>query len=437
MGNLVVVGLGYVGVPVAAKFAEVGFDVTGIDIVDDKIKNINAGISPIVGKEPGLAELVRDVVDAGNLKATNDYAVIAESEYVLIVVETPFQEDINKPYYHALRSAASSVAENLKKGTLVVIESTVAPGTTQSIVKPILENHSGMIAGEDFLLATAPERVAPGRLLHNLVNMDRVIGGINDRSTKAAARLYRHIVRGELYEVDALTAEVVKTTENTYRDVQIAFANEIALLCENIGVDVWEVRELVNKVPNREMHQPGAGVGGHCLPKDSWLLAFGARGRYEPRLIAVARDINDSMPLHMSDLCEDALNSIRGSIYGSTVTILGVAYREGTDDVRNSPALKLQKSLEALGVRIVLHDPYVKATDEMHVISDLDAAITDSDCIALTAAHQEYRDMDLNRVGELMRTRIIVDGRAIFDEGLAEEKGFSYVSVGKPFKLTK
>ncbi|MFX1441252.1 MAG: UDP binding domain-containing protein, partial [Promethearchaeota archaeon] len=184
-------------------------------------------------------------------------------------------------------------------------------------------------------------------------------------------------------------------------------------------------------------HQPGAGVGGHCLPKDSWLLAFGARGRYEPRLIAVARDINDSMPLHMSDLCEDALNSIRGSIYGSIVTILGVAYREGTDDVRNSPALKLQRSLEALGVRTVLHDPYVKSTDEMQVISDLDAAITDSDCIVLTAAHQEYRDMDLDRVGELMRTRIIVDGRAIFGERLADEKGFSYVSVGTPFKLTK
>ncbi|MHA2208138.1 MAG: nucleotide sugar dehydrogenase [Candidatus Thorarchaeota archaeon] len=430
--NLVVVGLGYVGLPVAAKFAEAGFNVTGIDIVHEKVDRVNSGESTIEGDEPHLADLVKKVVGEKSLTATTEYAPIKDADFVLIVVETPFSSRLNKPYYTALRAATTSVGRNLRKGTVVIVESTVAPGTIGNIVQPLLEAESGLEAGKDFLLAVAPERVMPGKLLYNLVNMDRVIGGIDDRSTDAAVSLYEKIVEGELFKCDALTAEVVKTTENAYRDVQIAFANELALLCEKMGVDVFEVRNLVNKAPFRNMHLPGAGVGGHCLPKDSWLLAFGAKGRYEPRLIAVAREINDGMPLHMSDLCEGAIQKHRGRLHGSKVTILGIAYLENSDDTRNSPAIPLKESLEVVGIETSLHDPKVRSSEMLPILRDLYAAARDSDCIAIVTAHNEYRSLDLDRLKTVMRTPIIIDGRNILDSAACEEKGFHYWSVGRP-----
>ncbi|MFW9846431.1 MAG: nucleotide sugar dehydrogenase [Candidatus Thorarchaeota archaeon] len=431
--RLTVVGLGYVGLPVAAKFAEAGFDVTGIDIDESKVNSVNAGASHIKGDEPHLDDLISRVVKDGKLKAETSYDSIESADYVIVVVETPFEKQINKPYYAALRAAVRDVGKKLQKDTLVIIESTLAPGTIDNIVKPILEYESGLKAGDDFMLAAAPERVMPGKLLHNLVNLERVVGGIDDRSTSTAVELYTHITKAELHATDALTAEVVKTTENAYRDVQIAFANELALLCENIGVDAWIVRDLVNRSPGRNILLPGAGVGGHCLPKDSWLLAFGARGRYEPKLISIARDINDHMPLHMSDLCEAAITKQRGALHGSRVTILGVAYLENSDDTRNSPALPLKRSLEVLGIKTTIHDSRVSSTDELPIEQDLYKAVEGADCLALVTAHAEYSRMDLDKVKSLMRTPIIVDGRNIFNGSLCVEKGFSYVSIGRPF----
>ncbi len=430
--KLVVVGLGYVGLPVAVKFAEAGLDVTGIDIMEEKVEKVNAGVSPIEGEEPGLQELLERVVREGRLRATTDYGPVAEADYVIVVVQTPFDARRREPLYTALRTATRSVAEHLSPGTLVVVESTVAPGTTNNIVRPILEEVSRLRAGKDFMLATAPERVMPGKLLYNLVHLDRVIGGIDENSTRTAMELYRKVVKGELFATDALTAEVVKTTENAYRDVQIAFANEVALLCENMGVDVYVVRELVNRAPNRNMHLPGAGVGGHCLPKDSWLLAFGARGKYEPHLITVARSINDSMPRHMADLCEEALRQAGRQVFGSRVTVLGVAYLEESDDTRNSPALPLIRDLEVFGTSVVPHDPYVREIDGLRVEKDLRRAVDGSDCIALVTAHSQYADIDLDWLGSLMRTKTIVDGRHVFDRDECIRRGFVFRGIGRP-----
>ncbi len=434
LGKLCVVGLGYVGLPVAAKFAEVGFNVAGIDIVKNKVTLINEGKSPIEGNEPDLAELVAKVVSDGSLRAFTSYESVKDADFVIIVVETPFDNGAHKPIYGALISATKSVGQHIKKGVLVIIESTVAPGTVKNIVQPLLESESGMVAGTDFMLATAPERVMPGKLLHNLVHMDRVVGGIDEASTSKAVELYKHIVKGHLYPVDSTTAEVVKTVENAYRDVQIAFANEIALLCENIGVDVWQVRDLVNRAPSRNMHLPGAGVGGHCLPKDSWLLAFGAKGKYKPKLISLARDINDAMPAHMSDLCEEALQSHNLRLHGSNVTILGVAYLENSDDTRNSPALILKQNLEVLGINTTLHDPHVKSTDTFRVLSDFEEAVENSDCVAIVTAHDEYRKIDLDRLKGLMRTPILVDGRNVLDPDECSHKGFSFRAIGRPIR---
>jgi UDP-N-acetyl-D-mannosaminuronic acid dehydrogenase len=431
MKKLVVVGLGYVGLPVALKFAEAGYHVSGIDIDEQKVKLINEGASPIEGHEPGLSELLERIIKSRKMIATTDYNPISEADYVLIVVETPFSLRSKEPLYTSLKSATRSVAQNLRKDTLVIIESTIAPGTISTIVQPILEEESGLKAGTDFFLASAPERVMPGKLLQNLVTLDRVVGGIDEESTKQAISLYSSIVEGELYHTDALTAEVVKTTENAYRDVQIAFANEVALLCENLGVDVYKVRELVNRSPFRNMHLPGAGVGGHCLPKDSWLLAFGSRGKYEPRLLAIAREINDGMPHHMSDLCESALREAGRRIYGSKIAILGLAYLENADDTRNSPAFMLVKALEILGAQPIVHDPYVKSSDDVVLTNDIEEALRDANCVALVTAHDEYRKIDLENTKKLMQTPIIIDGRNLFNKQECIDKGFIYKGVGR------
>ncbi|NHJ12875.1 MAG: nucleotide sugar dehydrogenase [Candidatus Thorarchaeota archaeon] len=429
--KVAVVGLGYVGIPVAAKFAEAGFQVVGIDLLKEKVDRINNGECPIEGDEPGLADLLRSVVASGQFRATTDYKVIRDAEYVLIVVQTPFDLRSKEPYYSALRSASKSVGENLGKGALVIVESTVSPGTTQNIVQPILESKSGLKAGVDFWLAAAPERVMPGKLLHNLESVERVVGGLDELSTQKALDFYRHIVKSELHPTDILTAEIVKTTENAYRDVQIAFANEVALLCEIVGADVYEVRRLVNLSPQRQMHLPGAGVGGHCIPKDSWLLAFAAKDKYQPRLLATSREINDGMPIHMSNLVESALHEAGRPVYGSTATILGIAYLENSDDTRNSPAFNLVKALEVKGVFPVVHDPYVREANGIRVVKNLNEALKDSDCMVLVTAHEEYRHLDLDAAKKLLRTPIIVDGRNVFDKKACVEKGFVFRGVGQ------
>ena len=406
--KLVVVGLGYVGLPVACRFAEEGFIVTGIDILQNKVDIINNGDSPIEGDEPGLQELVNKVVASGALKASTDYDAIKEADYVLIVVETPFDLRSKEPYYSSLRAASKSVGSNLNKDTLVIVESTVAPGTTNKIVQPILEAESGLIAGKDFLLATAPERVMPGKLLSNLTNLDRTIGGIDEVSTKRAIDFYSNIVKGQLFPT-----------------------NEVALMCEILGVDVYEVRDLVNRSPFRNMHLPGAGVGGHCLPKDSWLLAFGAKGKYTPRLLAIAREINDGMPRHVSQLCEVALQKAGRRMYGSKVTVLGLAYLENSDDTRNSPAFPLIKALEVVGALPVVHDPYVQESNGIKPLTDIETALKDSDCLVLVTAHDEYKDLDLDDIKKIMRTPVIVDGRNVFDKNECISKGFIYRGVGQ------
>jgi UDP-N-acetyl-D-mannosaminuronic acid dehydrogenase len=234
-----------------------------------------------------------------------------------------------------------------------------------------------------------------------------------------------------LYPTDSLTAEIVKTTENAYRDVQIAFANEVALICEKLDVDAFEVRELVNKCPFRDMHIPGAGVGGHCLPKDSWLLAYGVKEEFFPRLMALAREINDYMPTHMAELIESALNRGKVSLENATISILGVAYLADSDDTRNSPAGPIIREMNARGVEVRAHDPFVREFEGFKILSDLDEALNDSDCLVLVTSHSAYNDLELDHVKNLMRTPIIVDGRDLFKKKECTSSGFIYEGIGK------
>jgi UDP-N-acetyl-D-mannosaminuronic acid dehydrogenase len=423
--NVAVIGLGYVGLPVACSFAEAGFDVTGVDIQLARIAQINAGISPIDGKEPGLEEMLQRAVEAGKLRATNDYQALADRDVILIDVETPVDGN-HVPRYEALRAALHGLGPVLKPGALVVVESTIAPSTMQSVVRPILERTSRKKLNHGFYLGNCPERVMPGKLLANLRSLSRVVGGATPETAETMILLYRCIVQGELDPADWITAELVKTVENAYRDVQIAFANEVALICETLGGDVWKVRELVNKSPHREMHLPGAGVGGHCITKDPWLLINGIQGKDAPvRLIPAARAVNDGMPLHVAGLLEQALAGAGRETGESKVLVMGYAYLEDSDDTRNSPSETLARRLAELEVETAIHDPFVEEFK-----GDLLAKAEGCDAVMVMVKHSEYRGLDLGELCRRLRTPILIDGRHLFDAEAARSAGLGYWGVG-------
>ena len=424
--NVVVLGLGYVGLPVACLFAEAGFPVVGIRRSQDKVEMVNRGICPIEGQEPGLAELLARVVTGGRFRATMDYEVCREAQVVLIAVETPVDPVTKKPGYQALRGALTNLGNNLSPGTMVIIESTIAPGTMERVVKPILEETSGLRVNEDFYLVNCPERVMPGKLLRNIRECARVVGGMTPEAAQLAVALYRHVVQADLDPADCLTAELVKTMENAYRDVQIAFANEMALLCENMGANVWQVRELVNKSPYRAMHLPGAGVGGHCIPKDPWLLIANASDGFEPRLTHTAREINDGMPLHMVNLTIEALQEVGVDVADAKVGVLGYAYHENSDDTRNSPSEVLVARLRELGAEVVIHDPWVP-----EYRGSLEERVPGCDVIVVMVAHDVYRAVDLSELRMQVARPILVDGRHVFSTEQARAAGWDYRGVGQ------
>jgi len=449
--HVVVIGMGYVGIPCAALFADVpGFRVTGVQRRSArsgwKIEALNQGKSPFEGDEPGLAELLHRVaVEKRTFRVVEDISVCRDADAILLDVQTPV--DGNRiPQYESLREVAAGAGKHMRPGVLVVIESTVAPGTTQHVARPILEAVSGMKAGQDFALAFSYERVMPGKLLEYLIHFPRVVGGIDAESTRRAVQLYGHIVQKEITPTDCLTAEVAKTVENTYRDVNIAFANEMALVCESLGVDVFEVRRLVNARPDRHMHLPGAGVGGHCLPKDPWLLDHGANlygcKAVSSDLLGVARRINDSMPLHMVDLVEEALRAADKTLDGARVAVLGIAYLENSDDTRNTPAAPMIRGLCERGAAVVAHDPYVRWPDfealglqsacgsRLTWTQDLAAALQGADCAVIVTRHSEYLGTALLQAAQSMRTRILVDGRGCIDPQACAAAGVAYHGLG-------
>jgi UDP-N-acetyl-D-mannosaminuronic acid dehydrogenase len=451
--EIVVVGMGYVGIPVAALFADVeDFSVTGVQRRSKrsgwKIDHLNAGKSPIGGDEPGLEELIGNVVGEGKFRVTDDTSVYAKADAILIDVQTPVDEN-HTPRYESLRQVSADIGRSMRKGALVVLESTVAPGTTQFVVRPILEEHSGMRVGMDFNLVYSYERVMVGRLLYNLQHMPRVVGGLTPECTRRGVDLYEHIVKADILSTDCLTAEVAKVTENTYRDVNVAFANEMALVCESLNISVHDVRRLVNslpfdpsnprKNPYRNMHFPGGGVGGHCLPKDPWLLKYGldTYGSFDftPNIIVESRRMNDYMPRHMRDLLVEALDERGIELGNSKACIFGLAFLEDSDDTRNTPTLPLYNLLKNECKEAVVHDPHVESFEGVILVNDLEAAVEGRDCVLVVTRHSEYQKLSLEWLKERMRTPVIVDGRNIFDREACVKAGFSFRGVGIPKKL--
>ena len=425
---IAIFGLGHMGLPTAALLAKSGLKVVGIDINNKTVEMVNSGQSPIM--EPGLEEMVKETVENNCLSATTDsLSAVKEVRTIMIIVPTPVDEH-KESDLSAVISASQSIMEGLKEGDLVIIESTVPPGTCENMVIPILEK-SGLKVGKDFKVAYTPERALPNDTIFEMTHNARVIGGIDSESTRRAASLYQRITEGEIIMVqDLVTAEMVKLMENTYRDTNIALANELALICDTLGVDVIEAIRAANHHPRVNIHTPGPGVGGHCLSIDPYFLVEIARQRgWETPLIKTSRQVNEEMPREVVRIAQQAMEDMGKTIQGSKIGVLGVAYKGNVADARETPAKPLIEQLLKQGAEVVVNDPYVSP----EIIKpwgvqpvDIDTAL-DTDCVILVTDHDLYRDIK----PEMIKNGLIVCTRPILDKETFQKNGVIFKGVGR------
>lgn len=385
-----VVGLGYVGLPLAVEKAKAGYCTIGFDIQKKKVHMVNNGMNYIGDIVDGELE---EVVGSKMLTATCDFSFVSQVDCVAICVPTPL-DLYCQPDISYVKSSTESIARYLHPGMLIILESTTYPGTTEELIKPILENGSGLTCEKDFFLAFSPERVDPGNLIYNTKNTPKVVGGIGKDSTEVASALYKNILNGEVFEASSTAvAEMEKILENTYRNINIALANEMAILCNKMGIDVWEVIEAAKTKPyGFQAFYPGPGIGGHCIPLDPFYLTWKAREyEYHTRLIETAGEINNYMPEFVVERAMKLLNKESKPMNGSKVLLLGMAYKQDVDDIRESAALKVLDHLEKQGAVVEYSDPYIPEftyKEKQYQSKDLNKkALNDADMVIITTSH--------------------------------------------------
>ncbi|MFH0778249.1 MAG: nucleotide sugar dehydrogenase [Candidatus Eisenbacteria bacterium] len=405
--RIAVIGLGYVGLPLAVEFARSGFHVTGIDTEEGKTSRVNEGISYI--RDVSTEDLRREV-RAGRLVATGDFSALREADCVSICVPTPLRKT-RDPDVSFIVEAARQIAEHLHEQELVVLESTTYPGTTDELILPMLEE-TGLKVGEDFFLGFSPERVDPGNSRFLTRNIPKVVGGVTARCTDVAVALYASSMSSVVPVSSTKVAEMVKLLENTFRSVNIGLVNETALMCDRMKIDVWEVIEAAATKPFGFMpFYPGPGLGGHCIPIDPFYLSWKAKlSGFEARFIELAGQVNSSMSYHVVKKVGEALNSVKKSVNGSRILLLGVAYKADVDDARESPALDIFQMLTSLGAEVSYCDPHIPEvrTDHFQVrAKPLTAeALEEADCVVITTAHSAF-DYELIT----SRSRLVFDSR--------------------------
>lgn len=423
--KIAVIGIGYVGLPNAVIFASKGFSVIGVDKDESKVNAVNKGVCYI--RERDIDAMLRDVVSRGLLEATvNILRAVEESDAVIVTVNTPVKGGVVD--LSQFVSALESIRRGLRREHLVIVESTVPPGTTGGLARRILEA-SGLMAEDDFYLAHVPERIAPGRAIEELLNVPRVVGGVGPRSTERAVELYSR-VNSRLYPTNATTAEFVKLIENAYRDLNIAFANLIALMAERLDIDAYEAISLANTHPRVSIHRPGAGVGGPCLTKDPYMLASIMPDFWGTELIRLARRINEYMPLHVVELVERAIADSRLDPRTAKVAVLGAAYKGGVDDTRESPAKYIVQRLLEKRLSVVVYDPYTEESFGAARAGSVEEVFEGADVVVIVTDHPEFKNLDIGGLGRLMRSKVIVDGKRVVDPYVAYREGFKYYGVG-------
>lgn len=415
-------GLGYIGLPTSAMFAKHGAEVVGVDLRPEVIDKLNNGQTHI--KEPGLSEVLRDMVNKGVFRASlkPEFA-----DVFIIAVPTPNNEDQYKSCdLTYVLNATRRVLPYIKSGNVIIIESTIAPRSMDDYVKPLVEEF-GFSVGEDVYLVHCPERVLPGSILKELIYNNRIVGGVTPNCAKQGANVYKTFVQGEIIQTDARTAEMSKLMENTFRDVNIALSNELTKVCNSLGINVLDVIKMANKHPRVNLHQPGPGVGGHCLAVDPYFIIA-----QEPRLtniIQKSRNTNKSMPSYVVD----SIKKILKNNIDSKIAVFGLTYKGNIDDMRESPALEVIDLLRAAGFDISIYDPYIN--NEFFKISSIEEAVMDANLILILTDHEEFSDLDYDRLANMMKNPVLFDTRNCIREDAGSN--MNIINFGNLYELVE
>ncbi len=414
-----IVGLGYVGLPLACECADEGLETKGIDVDEEKLEKIKNGVCPVEDEvtERKFKDLYQEI------EASKDYSNVSDSDVIVVTVPTPVS-DSKEPNYDYVESAMESISENISEGTVVILESTVAPGTSNKVVRPILEQ-SGYEVGEDIYLAYCPERIDPGNEEWTIKNIPRVLGAYSEEGLEKAEEFYSKALEAEINTVaDLKSAEASKVVENSFRDINIAFVNELAKSFDSMGIDTKEVIEAASSKPFGFMpHWPGCGVGGHCIPVDPYYLIDQAEtSGFQHEFMELAREINNSMPEYTVEKLQDGLNKHGKPVNGTKIALLGLAYKGGVGDTRESPALEIRKMLEEKQAEINTFDPYVP---EDSTLESIEEAVEWAECVVIATEHEEFKEIEKLGTENLA---LIIDGKNILDRELIET---DYLGVGR------
>ncbi|WP_226581167.1 nucleotide sugar dehydrogenase [Halobacillus litoralis] len=418
--KITTVGLGYIGLPTSVMFAKYGVEVVGVDVNTSVIDSLNAGKIHI--EEPGLQEALTEVVETGNFRAS---LTPEESDAFIIAVPTPNNNDKYKSCdLTYVKAAIENTIPYLNKGNVLIVESTIGPRTMDDHVKPLIEQ-AGFTIGEDIFLVHCPERVLPGQIMHELIYNNRIVGGMTEQCTEAGAKVYETFVQGEIIKTQAKTAEMSKLMENTYRDVNIALANELTQVCDELEINALDVIEMANKHPRVNLHTPGPGVGGHCLAVDPYFVVSSAPE--QAKLINQAREVNVSMP----EFVVGNVHKLMKNVDGRTVTIFGLSYKGNVDDIRESPAMEIYEMLnEQSNFEVRAFDPHV---EKSFVEKDMAQAVNGSDLILILTDHNEFKELDWSQL-EIMNHLQVFDTKNVVTNA---HESVNYMSFGNLHKFTK
>lgn len=417
--TICVVGLGYIGLPTAVMFANHGHQVHGVDVNEDTVKMIQKKQLHI--EENGLQERLDKAIDSGSLTVSTEPI---KADVFIIAVPSPIKADKTADLEY-VRIATASTVPFLEKGNLVILESTVPPRTVEDVMMPELIK-ANLEIGMELLVSHSPERVIPGRVFEELVSNDRIIGGVNVESAKQTTALYQSFVKGTMHETDATTAELVKVMENTYRDVNIAFANELAKIAQNIGVNIWEAIKLANFHPRVNIHMPGPGVGGHCIAVDPWFLV--ELDPQQANIIHLSRQTNDGMPSYTAQLTADILNA--KGIKDPKIAVLGLAFKGNIDDMRESPSVDVVEQLRERQMSLSAYDPHIKHNNLPEQTQDQFVALQHASAILVLTDHQAFRDLNPEEIKSHMTNHIIIDTKNCIDRAKWEAAGFDVYLLG-------
>ena len=428
-----VVGSGRIGLPTALSFAKAGLYTIGVDINQKLVDSINAGNFPLKD-EPGYEDVFNNVRKNGNFLATTDInEAISKSNLILLSLPTPMDEN-NIPTYSALESVGKQLSQILQPNSLVVVESTIEPGFIEDMMIKIIEGTNMLRVGKNFTIGVCPENANPGEILHDFTNLPRLVGGVNEQTTKIITMIYDFVFSVELVTMpDCRTANAVKLTTNVFRDVNIALVNELSLMFEKLGIDTFKVLEAAKRKYNFQIHYPGAGVGGPCLPINSYqFLNTAKRTGSKLNIIKYSREINEKMPDHVINLILDGFKKCNKSIKGCKVLILGISYKPDVKDIQLSPAEIIINKLKILGARIKIYDPYYKGNQVfgINVEQNIEDILSEVDASIIVTAHKEFQEIDL-KIFTKMKTPILIDSRGIIDISSANDAGLVFRGLGR------